>query len=218
MSGNSLETTKSDMYAEKNLDLSLVKLTRSGLLLLTFPFGKSPPIVNILFDIVQSLESHSLCIPRWCHRIFPIQGTCVLDEKGLQMIVPKLVNGFMIDNQNKLGQPVKFAVGYNRRGIEDSGMKNTHSDKNDHISTLLDRTKCFGVVAAIVKDIIPNSVVDLKYPEFAVLIELLPLSGTSDGLVVGGVSILPKELFSTKPRLSVKALVFDTKAKGVKRS
>ncbi|CAH9144032.1 unnamed protein product [Cuscuta epithymum] len=227
MSGNSLETTsrftelvweESDMCAEKNLDLSLVKLTRSGLLLLTFPCGKSPPIVNILFDIVQSLESNSLSMPRWCHRIFPIQSTCVLDEKGLQMTVPKLVNGFMIDNQNKLGQPVKFAVGYNRRGIEESEMKNTQSDKNDHISTLLDRTKCFDVVAAIVKDIIPNSVVDLKHPEFAVLIELLPLSGTPDGLAVGGVSVLPKELFSTKPRLSVKALVFDTKAKGVKRS
>nr|GMD37653.1 Checkpoint protein like [Ipomoea batatas] len=217
-SGCKNEISESDTCAEKNHELSLVKLTRSGLLLFTFPCGKSPPIVNILFDIVHSLESKSLNMPRWCHRIFPIQGTCVLDEKELQTLVSKLVSEFMIDNQTKLDQPVKFAVGYNRRGIEETEMKKVQKNENDPLSTLLDRDKCFSVVAAAIKDIVPNSVVDLKHPEVSVLIELLPLSGIPDGSAVVGVSVLPKALVSTKPRLSVKALVADIKAKGGKRS
>lgn len=209
----SLEKNKSDTCSEKNHDLSLVKLTRNGLVLFMFPCGKSPPVVNILFDIVQSLYSQHSTMPRWCNRIFPIQGTCVLDEKELPLIVSKLVNGFMIDNQNKLGQPVKFAVGYNRRGIEECEMKN-----NGHNSALMCRDKCFNLVGAIVKDIVPNSVVDLKHPEFAVLIELLPISGIPGALSMGGVSVLPKELFSTKPRLTVKSLIIETKAKDGKTS
>ncbi|XP_019158372.1 PREDICTED: uncharacterized protein LOC109155096 [Ipomoea nil] len=212
------DISDSDTCAEKNHELSLVKLTRSGLLLFTFPCGKSPPIVNILFDIVHSLESKSLNMPRWCHRIFPIQGTCVLDEKELRTLVSKLFSEFMIDNQNKLDQPVKFAVGYNRRGIEETEMKNVRKNEYDPLSTLLDRDKCFSVVASAIKDIVPNSVVDLKHPEVSVLIELLPLSGIPDGSAVVGVSVLPKALVSTKPRLSVKALVADIKAKGGKRS
>lgn len=218
MPDTSLEKIKSDTCSEKNHDLSLMKLTRNGLLLFMFPCGKSPPVVNILFDIVQSLDSQRSTMPRWCNRIFPIQGTCVLDEKELPSIVSKLVNGFMIDNRNKLGQPVKFAVGYNKRGIEECEMKNTKGNNNDNSSALMHRNTCFSVVAAIVKDIVPNSVVDLKYPEFAVLIELLPISGIPGGLSVGGVSILPKELFRTKPRLTVKSLVVDTKAKDGKTS
>nr|GMD35910.1 Checkpoint protein like [Ipomoea batatas] len=243
-SGCKNEISESDTCVEKSHELSLVKLTRSGLLLFTFPCGKSPPIVNILFDIVHSLESKSLNMPRWCHRIFPIQGTCVLDEKELRMLVSKLVSEFMIDNQNKLGQPVKFAVGYNRRGIEETEMKKVRKNENDPLSALLDRDKCFSVVAAAIKDIVPNSVVDLKHPEVifhpvainfawsllfevlntsilfqvSVLIELLPLSGIPDGSAVVGVSVLPKALVSTKPRLSVKALVADIKSKGGKRS
>lgn len=33
------------------------------------------------------------------------------------------------------------------------------------VSPLLDRNKCFGIVAAAVKDAVPDSVVDLKRPE-----------------------------------------------------
>jgi len=38
-------------------DLSLVKLTRNGLLLLTFPSHTQPDTVNIVSNIIQALES-----------------------------------------------------------------------------------------------------------------------------------------------------------------
>ena len=43
--------------------------------------------------------------------------------------------------------------------------------------------------------------------QLAVLLEVLPLSGIPNESVVVGVSVLPQMLFSSKPRLCVKALV-----------
>lgn len=43
----------------------------------------------------------------WCHRIFPIQATCSLNEKELQSVVSKLVLQFMNDRQHGTVRPVK---------------------------------------------------------------------------------------------------------------
>jgi len=48
--------------------------------------------------------------------------------------------------------------------------------------------------------------------QVAVLVEMLPLSGVPLGSSVAGVSVLPAELISTKPRLYVKSLASDAKA------
>jgi len=48
--------------------------------------------------------------------------------------------------------------------------------------------------------------------QVAVLVEMLPLSGVPLGSSVAGVSVLPAELISTKPRLCVKSLASDAKA------
>ncbi|XP_027100499.1 uncharacterized protein [Coffea arabica] len=201
--GNSLERKDAaDDFGEP------VKLTRSGLLLFIFPKGEHPAIVDIVQNIIQLRESGSLKSAQWCHRIFPIQATCRLDEKEVHSIVSKLVNQYLKDEKNKVTQPVKFAVGYNRRGIEETEMKDVRVTSNgSKISALLDRGKCFSIVAAAVKDAVPDSIVDLKCPELAVLLEVLPLSGIPNESVVVGVSVLPQMLFSSKPRLCVKALV-----------
>lgn len=47
--------------------------------------------------------------------------------------------------------------------------------------------------------------------QLAVLVELLPISGLPNGSSAAAVSILPCNLFTTKPRLCVKALVADGK-------
>ncbi|KAL2482477.1 hypothetical protein Fot_44011 [Forsythia ovata] len=208
----------SDIYVGKVDDLSLVKLIRSGLLLFTFPRNKYPPVVDIVSSIIQSLESGSSKSPLWCRRIFPIQATCSLDENVIRSTVSKLVNQFVTDRKNELAQPLKFAVGYNRRGIEEAEiMKTTKTaPSNSGTSSMLDRNKCFTVVAAAVKDAVPDSVVELKCPEFAVLLEVLPLSGIPGSSVVVSVSVLPRALFNTKPRLSVRALVSDSKQKNGK--
>ncbi|XVE91889.1 hypothetical protein REPUB_Repub01dG0050200 [Reevesia pubescens] len=148
---------------------------------------------------------------RWCswrHRIFPIQATCTLNEKELQAVVSKLLLQFVNDKRNKLAQPLKFAVGSNRRGTEESQVKiPKDASKNSDLSVLLDRNQCFSVVAAAVKGIVSDSVVDLKSPELSILVELLPLSGVPNGSLVVGVSVLPQNLVSTNPRLCIKPLV-----------
>lgn len=209
---------ESGTFMEKSDILSLVKLTRSGLVLFKFPFDKSPAVVDIVSQIFQSLESGILKSPLWCNRILPIQGTCCLDEKELKKIVTKLVEQFMNNRQKETGNTVKFAVGYNRRGIEETEMKNLRNTSSDpDIFALLDRKKCFSVVAAAVKEVVPDSIVDLKDPEICVLVEVLPLSGVPDRTAIVGVSVLPRALVTTKPRLCIKALVSDTKETNKKK-
>ncbi|CAL0300533.1 unnamed protein product [Lupinus luteus] len=205
--GKSLSTHKAEAVTTGSPGLSLVKLTKSGLLLLTFPKNKLPNTVNILSNIIEAVESGTVNSPVWCHRIFPIQATCGLNEKELQEVVTMLVKEFVADKQDKLERPLKFAVGYNRRGIEDTKFVKENSDAFN----LLDRNKCFGVVASAVHHVVEDSVVDLKSPELSVLVEVLPLSGVPNGSIVVAVSVLPKNLVATKPRLCIKALTSKTK-------
>ncbi|XP_004297793.1 PREDICTED: uncharacterized protein LOC101308960 isoform X1 [Fragaria vesca subsp. vesca] len=205
-------TVKVDTDGERGPLLKLVKLTKSGLLLFIFGKSVSPDVVGIVSRIVQSVESGSSGSLLWCNRIFPIQATCSLNEKELREVVSKLVLQFVKDNQ-KLVRPIKFAIGYNRRGIETE--LNTPKETPNALE-LLDRNKCFALVASAVKDVVSDSVVDLKTPELSVLIELLPLSGVPKGSLVVAVSVLPRNVVSAKPKLSIKALVSDTKTKGEK--
>ncbi|XP_059655239.1 uncharacterized protein LOC132302414 isoform X2 [Cornus florida] len=211
--GSCLSSAKSDTNVERNPILSLVKLTKSGLVFFTFPMNYSPDVVDILSNIIHSLESGSLSLPLWCHRIFPVQATCCLNEKELRPVVSNLVLQFVNNKQNQLARPIKFAVGYNRRGIEETEVKISKNTSGDSDAfTLLDRNKCFSIVAAAVKDAVSDSVVDLKSPELSVLVELLPISGVPIGSLVVAISVLPHNLVSTKPRLCIKALVFNMKA------
>lgn len=47
-------------------------------------------------------------------------------------------------------------------------LRNTSSDPD--IFALLDRNKCFSVVAAAVKEVVPDSIVDLKDPEVKIIL------------------------------------------------
>ncbi|KAJ6890808.1 hypothetical protein NC651_024345 [Populus alba x Populus x berolinensis] len=206
--------SKADAAVERGFVLSLVKLTGSGLVLLTFPRENPSVTADIVSNIFQCLESGILKSPLWCHRIFPIQATCLLIEKELRAVVSKLVLQFINDKQNKLAQPIKFAVGYNRRGIEETCMKNLKGNPKDSDPfPMLDRSKCFDVVASAIKDAVPESAVDLKTPELSVLVELLPLSGVPNGSLVAAVSVLPQNLVSVKPRLCIKPLISDANAR-----
>ncbi|KAI6677253.1 hypothetical protein NL676_038049 [Syzygium grande] len=206
--------TKGDISANKSSALSLVKLTGSGLLLFTFPDEDSADTIQIVSDIIDSLGSGDLSSPNWCHRIFPIQATCSMNEPDLRTVVQKLVLKFIKDEPSRLALPIKFAVGFNRRGLEETELKSSKDKSNgSDLLPLLDRHKCFEVVAAAVKDAISDSVVDLKNPEISVLVELLPLSAVPSGSLVAAVSVLPQKLVTTKPRLCVKALAPQAKSK-----
>lgn len=203
-----------DDFGKQTPNLLLVKVTKSGLVLFTFPKGSSTDPVSIVSHVNQSLESGELKRPLWCHRIFPIQATCRLNEKEVSTTVSSLVLKYVDDKSNKFSGPLKFAVGYNRRGIEETEMKTVKDNVSDpNMCTLLDRNKCFSVVAAAVKEVVSDSTVDLKSPELCILIELLPLSRVPNGSLVTAISVLSRELVSTKPRLCVKALVSDPKSK-----
>ncbi|KAF7809381.1 uncharacterized protein G2W53_036124 [Senna tora] len=215
--GTCLSPAKAETNNGRVSDLSLVKLTRSGLLLFTFPRDALPDTVGIVSKIIQSLESGSVSSPVWCHRIFPIQATCCLNEKELQEIVSELVKKFVADKQNQLGRPLKVQftkhishLCYSKNVVATIGIEETKFLK-ENANSLLDRNKCFAVVASAVKHVVEDSVVDLKCPELSVLVEWLPLSGLPTGSVIVAVSVLPINLVGTKPRLCIKALASNTK-------
>lgn len=61
---------------------------------------------------------------------------------------------------------LQFAVAYDRRGIDETEMKaQKNSNAGSNQQALMDREQCFKVVAAAVKSIAENAVVDLKSPE-----------------------------------------------------
>ncbi|KAG9442449.1 hypothetical protein H6P81_018303 [Aristolochia fimbriata] len=193
--------------------LSLVKLTRSGLILFTWK-NSCTQTADIMSDILGSLNLGSLRAPQWCHRILPIQATCSLKEDNIREVVSKLVQQFLEDKRHKHEKPIKFAVAYNKRGIDVTEMKSQKtSEKDSNGVTLLDRNQCFTVVAKAVKDIVEESVVDLTSPELVVFVELLPLSGLPQGTLIAAVSVLPQNLITTKPRITVKPLISEPKTK-----
>ncbi|CAN6901422.1 unnamed protein product [Brassica oleracea] len=213
LNAEDLKPAKESVNEEHKSLMSLVKLTKSGLLLFTFPVDNSTDTTDIVSRVFQCVKSGALKAPVWCHRIFPVQATCALTEKELQETVSKLVQRFVDDKQNTLSTPVKFAAGYNRRGVEEAKGKIQKASEVLDQCPLLDRTKCFETVAAGVKAIVPDSVVDLKSPELCVMVELLPLSRIPNGSYVAAVSVLPHKLVSTKPKLAIKPLVPESKQK-----
>lgn len=65
----------------------------------------------LFFSILITIQvSMSFCGCSWCHRIFPIQATCRLDEKELHEVVTKLVVQFVNNEQNKFARPIKVLV------------------------------------------------------------------------------------------------------------
>jgi len=74
------------------------------------------PIFSFLFHnnsvetcrfVDQISDSEHVFYCSWCHRIFPIQATCSLNEKELQEVVSMLVKKFVAANQDKLQRPLK---------------------------------------------------------------------------------------------------------------
>lgn len=46
----------------------------------------------------------------WCHRIFPIQETCLLTEKNIKVVVSKLVQEYLGNEQDRLDGPIKVIL------------------------------------------------------------------------------------------------------------
>ena len=61
--GPPLTPAKADAEGDTSTLLSLVKLTKSGLLLFTFPKSTSPDVVDIVSKIMHSVESGSCDSP-----------------------------------------------------------------------------------------------------------------------------------------------------------
>lgn len=188
---------------------SLVKLARNGILFFSLPGKRFLNIIGVLAELFEAINSGELKPPIWCHRILPVQATCLLKEEDLHNVVLKLVKEHIDGTESKPEKPLKFAVGYNTRGMEGNEVGSGGSQKKSAMeSSILSRNDCFRIVAGAVKEVAIHSAVDLRSPEMAVLVEVLPLTGLRVSCVAA-ISVLPGNLVNAKPRLSVKPLVAD---------
>ncbi|CAM0944732.1 unnamed protein product [Alopecurus aequalis] len=104
----SLVHSKTSENVDMTSNLSLVKLSMSGLLFFSFPSG-GVHVVQMLTEVFHSLRSGKLKSPQWCHRIFPIQETCVLSETELHATVSKLFLDFF-RNKGDQDEPIKLGI------------------------------------------------------------------------------------------------------------
>uniref|UniRef100_A0A453P9K3 THUMP domain-containing protein n=1 Tax=Aegilops tauschii subsp. strangulata TaxID=200361 RepID=A0A453P9K3_AEGTS len=93
---------------DRTSNLSLIKLSMSGLLFFSFPTG-GVHVVQMLTEVFHSLKSGKLKSPQWCHRIFPIQETCVLSETELHATVSKLFLDFFRNKEDQ-DEPIKLGT------------------------------------------------------------------------------------------------------------
>ncbi|KAH9288022.1 hypothetical protein KI387_032139, partial [Taxus chinensis] len=94
-------------FTGKSVTPSLVKLARNGILFFSLQGNCFPNIVGILVKIFQAMNSGEMKPPAWCHRILPVQATCLLKKEDLHNIVVKLVKEHICDTESKAETPLK---------------------------------------------------------------------------------------------------------------
>ncbi|CAK9874226.1 unnamed protein product [Sphagnum jensenii] len=194
-------------------EFSLVKLARMGMVYLSVSGRMSRDLVTVLSRLLADIHAGLRTSPQWCHRIFPVQATCSLTKGDLCAVVMQLVKDYLGNRKTSTDQPLKYAVAFNRRGVEDkhSNISSITGDTSVQGGTL-GKIECIDVIAGAVQTVTSHTVVDLVNPEMVVMVEVLPLVGSQSSLVCA-LSVLPKELVVTKPKLVVKPLVQPKKRK-----
>eukprot|EP00249_Psilotum_nudum_P017616 c26410_g1_i1 orf=278-1396(+) len=193
---------KGDTTIEETNGLFPLKLSRKGIIFIILRNGLLVDTVDILLKLLCDIESGAKKRPQWCHRILPVQATCLFTKDGLNSVVLKLVKQHLGESVTSSECPLKYAVGFNRRGVGDFRPKdNSNSMEYD----ILGRMDCINLVAGAVKKVAPYAVVDLSAPQMVVMVEVIPVSGLQAPICA--MSVLPREAVNVKPKLCVKSLI-----------
>lgn len=182
----------SDSCADDRSCFFLLKMAQKGIVSIFLENGISDDPVNMLSDVLEDIENGVRKPPQWFHRIVPVQASCALLRESLSAVVFKLVKQHLEESAPTAEQPLKYAIGYNRRGIE---------AKEDVVG----RMDCITLVAQTIAKASPHIVADLGAPQMVVIIEVIPLVGVQ-GSPICGVAVLSGELVNVKPKLCVKPL------------
>ncbi|KAL3680001.1 hypothetical protein R1sor_022957 [Riccia sorocarpa] len=183
-----------DKASSEAQEFVLMKLDTMGVIYILATNESTESVLSIVSRILKDVQTSSRPPPKWCHRILPVQGTCSTKPEELQELVFRLVKQHLESTSFSGDQPLNYAVAFNRRGAEGSAEKKS-----------FDRGECIKVVTAAVNQVTPSVKVDLTSPKMVVVVELIPVAGISS--LVCAVSVLPGDLVISKPKLTVKPLV-----------
>ncbi|KAG0589137.1 hypothetical protein M758_2G248300 [Ceratodon purpureus] len=184
----------------KQQEFHLVKLARNGMVYISIPSRSPGDLVKFFAKIINDFHTRSRAAPRWCHRIFPVQATCPWIKEDVRSNVVVLVKDFIKGHNTSSNNPLKYAVAVNRRGLEEKGKTIEGAAPVGTFGKL----ECIHAVAEAIQSLTPYVSVDLTNPEMVVILEVLPLVRVETS--VCAVSVLPRELVVTKPKLVIQGL------------
>ncbi|XP_024385950.1 uncharacterized protein [Physcomitrium patens] len=186
-------------------EFRLVKLARNGMVYISIPCRSAEDLFTSFIKIINDFHSRTRAAPRWCHRIFPAQVTCLWTKEDVQSNVITLVKTFIKGRDISSSSPLKYAVAVNKRGLEDKEKPGVTT------ASVFGKPECIHAVAEAIQSLTEYISVDLTNPQMVVMLELLPLVRV--GTSVCAVSVLPRELVLTKPKLVIQALAPPKKQK-----
>lgn len=181
----------------------LLKMAQKGIISIFLDNRFSDDPVQVLAELLEDIENGARNPPQWCQRIVPVQASCTLSKDGLSTVVVRLVKQHLGETAPTEEQPLKFAIGYNRRGFETREMGKSKSLCEPE---MLGRMDCIHLIAETIAKVVPHTIVDLGAPQMVVLVEVIPLAGVQ-GSPVCGVSVVSREMVSVKPKLCIKPLI-----------
>lgn len=198
---------RSSAAETKQQEFHLVKLARNGMVYISISSRPPGDLVTFFAKILKDFHTRSRAAPRWCHRIFPVQATCVWSKEDVRSNVAVLVKEFIEGHSISSNNPLKYAVAVNRRGLDEK--ERTGDAAASTVS--FGKLECIHAVTEAIQSLTPHISVDLTNPQMVVILEVLPLVRVETS--VCAVSVFPRELVVTKPKLVIQALAPPKKQK-----
>lgn len=192
-----------DPCSDDGPDVFLLKMAQKGIISIFLESSISDDPVNVLSKVLEDIENGVKNPPQWCQRMVPIQASCVFSKESLTSVVVKLVKQHLGESLPSGEQPLKYAIGYNRRGIEATGVNRSKLPQDFEV---LGRMDCIHLVTDAVAKAAPHTAVDLRAPQMIVILEVIPLAGVQDSPICG-VAVVSGGVMNTKPKLCVKPLI-----------
>lgn len=155
--------------------------------------------VRAVESLLQDLSSGTLTPPKHVYRIIPLASTCRHDKESLENCARRSSSVASTLIQQHKDIPLTFGVAVHSRDQQSDKdstfLSGRRGDVINAVATGLTQglVECHGI---------KELKVDLKDPSIVVSVEMLPIMGH----VYAGLSLLPRSVCSTKPKLAVKSL------------
>lgn len=169
--------------------------------------------IKAVESLLQDLDCGAIPPPKHVFRIIPFASTCRLGKESLEVCARQVSTiATTIIRQRKNGTPTFGIAVHNRDQQTSTRHVNSRATYNDGDCVALSRKDVIDAVATgLTRGLaeghahchaIKELKGDLSDPTIVISVEMVPIMGR----VYAGISLLPRSICSTKPKLAVKSL------------